>query len=66
MDWTEEARKELVERWMAGESATYIAKILGTTRGAVMGKLHRLGVLRQRDKALGGPRPISLPRIGDE
>jgi len=63
--WTEERTDELKRRWLAGESALQIAVRLGdTTRNAVMGKLHRLGIpspkLHPHD---GARRPrISIPK----
>lgn len=40
--WTDENMKTLVEMWEAGGTATEIATQFGTTRNAVLGKLHRI------------------------
>jgi GcrA cell cycle regulator len=58
MSWTEE-RVELLRRlWSEGLSAAQVAQELGpgTTRNAVIGKIHRLG-LAERSKAATAPRP---------
>jgi GcrA cell cycle regulator len=47
MQWTAEHCEELKRLWVAGMSATGIATELGLTRGAVLGKLSRLGLLRR-------------------
>lgn len=41
--WTEERTAELKRLWMKGRSASQIG---GVTRCAVIGKLHRLGLVR--------------------
>lgn len=40
--WTEEHIEFLKERWKAGDSASVIAKEIGVSRNAVLGKAHRL------------------------
>jgi GcrA cell cycle regulator len=45
LPWTEERSALASERWLAGCSASEIARELGgTTRNAVIGRLHRLGL----------------------
>ena len=45
MEWTADRVKRLKELWNRGLSASQIAKELGgTTRNAVIGKAHRLGL----------------------
>ena len=52
MSWTEERVAVLSQLWGSGKSASEIAEILGdTTRNAVIGKAHRLGLS-------GRPSPI--------
>jgi GcrA cell cycle regulator len=46
LDWTKSKVEELHARWKLGETGTTIAKALGTTRSAVMGKLSREGLKR--------------------
>jgi len=45
--WTEKNITTLKEKWAAGSSGAIIAKILGTTRNAVIGKAHRLKLHRR-------------------
>lgn len=60
--WTAERVGRLVELWRAQASATKIAESLGggVTRSAVVGKLHRLGLMRdaagRRDARADGAR----------
>jgi GcrA cell cycle regulator len=55
MTWTQDKIAALEQRWQAGESITAIGKALGTSRNAVVGKAHRLGLpsrvspIRRRD-----------------
>jgi GcrA cell cycle regulator len=45
--WTDKNITTLKEKWAAGSSGAIIAKILGTTRNAVIGKAHRLKLHRR-------------------
>lgn len=57
MNWTDERVATLKKLWLDGLSASQIAKQLGgTTRNAVIGKVHRLGLAER-----GLP---SAPRLG--
>lgn len=47
--WTPERVETATARWREGWSATQISKVLGLSRNAVMGKIHRLG-LSARDQ----------------
>jgi GcrA cell cycle regulator len=47
--WTRERVERLRAMWDAGASGSECAPELGTTRNAVLGKVHRLN-LRSRDK----------------
>lgn len=47
--WTPERVEIAAARWREGWSATQISKVLGLSRNAVMGKIHRLG-LSARDQ----------------
>lgn len=50
LGWTDERTEIAVNLWKEGVSATEIAKTLsGTTRNAVIGKMHRLGLMSGRD-----------------
>ena len=42
--WTDQEVEQLRDLWDLGFPATEIAEKLGTTRNAVLGKLHRLGI----------------------
>ena len=46
-DWTDARIAALSELWLAGTTGLEIAGLLGVTRSSVMGKLRRLGLLRQ-------------------
>ena len=49
-DWSDENIAKLTELWQAGQSATQIARQLkgGKTRCAVLGKVHRLGLVKHQ------------------
>jgi GcrA cell cycle regulator len=47
MDWNSESVDKLKELWQAGLSITKIGIKLGTTRNAVVGKAHRIGLTRR-------------------
>ena len=42
--WTQERVERLKEFWASGMSAALIARALGVTRSAVIGKVHRLNL----------------------
>ena len=45
MSWTPEKEQKLRQLWKKGHSGSEIARMLGdTTRNAVIGKIHRLGL----------------------
>ena len=55
MSWTPERESQLRELWNAGLSASRIAAELGsTTRNAVIGKAHRLGLSGRATRKGGG------------
>jgi len=62
MRWTAQRIEALTRLWQSGVSATDIGVELGLTRGAVLGKLHRLGI---SDRLRRGPRSggeiVNLP-----
>jgi hypothetical protein len=47
MQWTQERCEQLTRLWTAGMSSNGIANELGLTRGQILGKLHRLGLMGQ-------------------
>lgn len=54
--WTDDAVETLVRLWRTGDlSAAMIARRLGVTRNAVLGKIHRLGLSQPRC-----PRPPAI------
>lgn len=57
-DWLEERIMILKQRWVEGASAGVIAKELGVSRNAVIGKVHRLGLEARKKHPVGG-RPVS-------
>jgi len=46
--WTPERQRRLIELWSEGRTATAVATLLGAgiSRSAVLGKVHRLGLVR--------------------
>ena len=46
LEWSDEQLEELRTRWARGETGTEIAKVLGVSRSAVLGKLSREGLKR--------------------
>jgi GcrA cell cycle regulator len=42
--WTDDRVEALKELWASGWSSGHIARLLGVTRNAVMGKIHKLGL----------------------
>jgi GcrA cell cycle regulator len=68
MQWTQAQCEQLKQSWTAGRSASRIANELGVSRAAVLGKLHRLGLLGRggevhRDRSRGEVRRPKLGRI---
>lgn len=67
--WSDERVAAMKERYAAGDSCSQIAKHLGwVSRNAVIGKLHRLGLIREPVKKAAprlapraAPRPPTLP-----
>lgn len=47
--WNAENLIDMLAGWHEGQTASEIAEALGCTRGAVLGKLHRLGVSGNMD-----------------
>lgn len=54
MDWTEERIEALKALWLEGNTARQVSLVLGVSRNAVIGKVHRLG--------LGGRQSPAAPR----
>ncbi len=46
-EWTDERIALLREQWTAGNSASVCAKVLGCSRNAVIGKVHRLNLAKR-------------------
>ena len=73
MTWTEERIEVLTKLWAEGLSASQIAAELGggASRNAVLGKAHRLGLVRHETEGLSTPgspkppRPPSLPAAAE-
>ena len=42
MSWTQELETKLKDLWKKGLTGSEIAKTFGTTRSAILGKVHRL------------------------
>lgn len=63
MAWTEERISLLTKLWMEGQTASQIARALGeaTTRNAVIGKAHRLGLSGRPAPARAARPAVSRP-----
>ena len=59
--WTKGRCEQLTRLWTAGMSATDIGTTLGLTRGAVLGKLDRLGLMRRGGVMRKDSPPDSAP-----
>jgi GcrA cell cycle regulator len=60
MSWTDERVETLKKMWGEGQSASQIAKELGSvTRNAVIGKVHRLGLSNRVGAGPVAPVPVS-------
>lgn len=59
-EWTPERTGPLVALWNEGKSGSQIANYLGTTRNAVIGKLHRMGLtgIKRVDQATWNERQV--------
>jgi len=62
-DWTEARVAALSELWLAGTTGLEIAGRLGVTRSSVMGKLRRLGLLRQGRPRMPIVRRPQIPQM---
>jgi len=62
-DWTEARVAALSELWLAGTTGLEIAGRLGVTRSSVMGKLRRLGLLRQGRPRMPIMRRPQIPQM---
>ncbi|HEY8616064.1 GcrA family cell cycle regulator [Phenylobacterium sp.] len=51
LSWTDERVARLERLWLAGCSGAEIARALGVSRCAVLGKVHRLGLQRKAPRA---------------
>jgi len=59
--WTDERIETLARLWRDGASASAIARRLGVTRNAVIGKVHRLGLGGRATPARPGSRAARPP-----
>lgn len=49
--WNDELENRLREDWAAGIPASLIGERLGTTKGSIIGKAHRLGLAQRRSRS---------------
>jgi GcrA cell cycle regulator len=68
MEWTDERIASLKTMWLAGMSASQIARSLGgVSRSAVIGKVHRIGIAGReapsRPRSVVGFRPKRVRRV---
>jgi GcrA cell cycle regulator len=62
MEWTAEQTTILCREWAKNQTASEIAKLVGKSRNAVIGKAHRL-CLTPKDVISGKVSPLLLPAI---
>ena len=60
--WTEERISLLKKLWEEGASANRIAEQIGTSRNAVIGKVHRLGLSKRESPIKRNPQSPSYSR----
>jgi GcrA cell cycle regulator len=64
MSWTDERVETLKKMWGEGQSASQIAKELGSvTRNAVIGKVHRLGLSNRAGSGAAPPPPAPVSKV---
>ena len=64
MSWTDERVETLKKMWGEGQSASQIAKELGSvTRNAVIGKVHRLGLSNRVGAGPVAPAPVPPSKV---
>src|SRR5262249_52142767 len=64
MEWTSERVETLRRLWLQGQTASQIAAQLGeTTRNAVIGKAHRLGLSAKAAPARVEPPPLPVAPV---
>ena len=64
MSWTDERVETLKKMWGEGQSASQIAKELGSvTRNAVIGKVHRLGLSNRAGSGAVPPTPPPVSKV---
>lgn len=48
IEWTDDQIKELIRLWDQGLPTSEIGRLLGTTKNAVVGKAHRMGLSKRQ------------------
>jgi GcrA cell cycle regulator len=60
--WTDEISADLKEMWAQGMSAAQVGAVLGISRNAVIGKVHRMGLEKRGQTGPNGGRLPAIPR----
>jgi len=67
IEWTKKQIEQLIGLWNEGHSTSEIGRRLGTTKNAVVGKAHRMGLNKRqspiRNKAPEPPRIVRLNEL---
>lgn len=63
MTWTTENDEKLKELWPQSMSTARMGEILGTTKNAVIGRAHRLGLARKKTASPGRPKVNKVGKI---
>lgn len=62
-DWTDEERKQALDLWDDGKSATQISNAMpGRSRNAVLGLVHRAGIPQRTSSILRTPKAIRIAK----
>jgi GcrA cell cycle regulator len=55
--WSDEEKRLVAKSWRQGLSASQITQLVGNTRNAIIGLIHRLGLSRPREPRQDRPKP---------
>lgn len=65
IDWTDEQIEELIRLWNEGHPTSEIGRLLGTTKNAVVGKAHRMGLTKRQSPIRKKPEVSRVIRLNE-